>query len=91
MMEFVKPRLLGTEDEFKNRFTNPIENGQYSDSKKEDILLMQQRSHILHKLLDGCVQRRNYTVLAEHLPTKLEYVLFIKLTDVQMTLYKVKS
>lgn len=91
MVEFVKPQLLGTENEFRNGFKNPIENGQYSDSKEWDIILMQLRSHILHKLLDGCVQRLDYSVLSEFLPPKQEYVIFLRLTDVQITLYKVKK
>lgn len=89
MVEFVKPRLLGTETEFNNRFVGPILNGQFIDSTDEDIMLMKYRACILHKLLDGCVQRRDYSVLAEFLPPKQEYVLFIRLTKVQINLYKV--
>lgn len=39
-----------------NRFVNPITNGQYTDSTERDILIMKRRSHVLHKMLDGCVQ-----------------------------------
>ncbi|XP_037047921.1 transcriptional regulator ATRX homolog [Bradysia coprophila] len=88
MIEFVKPRLLGTAKEFNNRFVRPIVNGQFIDSTDEDITLMKYRAYILHKLLDGCVQRRDYSVLAEFLPPKQEYVLFIRLTKVQIDLYK---
>lgn len=89
MVEFVKPRLLGTEMEFNNRFVGPILNGQCINSTEEDIMLMKHRACILHELLDGCVQRRDYSVLAQFLPPKQEYVLFIRLTEVQMDLYKV--
>lgn len=44
------------------------------------------RSHVLHKLLDGVVQRRDYSVLAPYLPPKHEYVLFVRLSDVQVKL-----
>lgn len=90
MVEFVKPRLLGTEKEFNNRFVGPILNGQYVDSTDEDITLMKYRAYILHKLLEGCVHRRDYTVLAQYLPPKQEYVLFIRLTKEQIDLYKVR-
>lgn len=89
MVEFVKPRLLGTESEFNNRFVVPITNGQFSDSTEDDIMLMKYRAFILHKLLEGCVQRRDYSVLAEFLPPKQEYVLFIRLSNLQIELYKV--
>ncbi|XP_065095498.1 transcriptional regulator ATRX homolog [Ochlerotatus camptorhynchus] len=88
MVHFVKPKLLGTYNEYMNRFVNPITNGQYTDSTPYDIQLMRRRAHVLHKLLDGCVQRRDYAVLAPFLPPKLEFVVSIKLTPLQCTLYK---
>lgn len=44
------------------------------------------RSHVLHKLLDGVVQRRDYSVLAPYLPPKHEYVIFVQLSDAQAKL-----
>ncbi len=89
MVEFVKPRLLGTEREFNNRFVGPIVNGQFVDSTDADIALMKDRAYVLHKLLEWCVHRRDYSVLAKYLPSKQEYVLFIRLTKEQMDLYTV--
>lgn len=37
MVSFVKPKLLGTLPEFKNRFANPINNGQHKDSTESDV------------------------------------------------------
>ncbi|XP_035795970.1 transcriptional regulator ATRX homolog [Anopheles albimanus] len=88
MVQFVKPKLLGTYTEYMNRFVNPITNGQYTDSTPYDIQLMRKRAHVLHKLLDGCVQRRDYSVLAPFLPPKLEFVVSVKLTPMQIKLYK---
>ncbi|XP_047520987.1 transcriptional regulator ATRX homolog isoform X1 [Pieris napi] len=87
MVQFVKPNLLGKYNEYLNRFVNPITNGQYTDSTEHDIKIMKRRSHVLHKMLDGAVQRRDYGVLAPFLPPKHEYVLFITLTEVQSKLY----
>lgn len=56
MVQFVKPNLLGKYQEYMNRFVNPITNGQYTDSTEYDIQVMRRRAHVLHKLLDGCVQ-----------------------------------
>ena len=61
MVQFVKPNLLGTKKEFLNRFVNPILAGQGKDSSAFDVKLMKQRAHILHEMLDGCVQRRDYS------------------------------
>lgn len=56
MVEFVKPGLLGTLGEFRNRFMNPILNGQHADSTDFDVLLMKKRAHVLHDMLKGFVQ-----------------------------------
>ncbi|GBP37933.1 Transcriptional regulator ATRX homolog [Eumeta japonica] len=88
MVQFVKPNLLGKYNEYLNRFVNPITNGQYTDSTEHDIRVMKRRSHVLHKMLDGAVQRRDYGVLAPFLPPKHEYVLFITLTEIQTKLYQ---
>lgn len=91
MVQFVKPNLLGKYNEYLNRFVNPITNGQYVDSTPRDIQMMKRRAHILHKLLDGCVQRRDYAVLAPYLPIKHEYVVYVQLTPMQIQLYKVRG
>ena len=88
MVDFVKPKLLGTFKEFKNRFVNPIQNGQHSDSTDRDVRIMKKRSFILSDLLKGCMQRLDYNVLVPYLQPKHEYVLCINLTEFQKKLYK---
>ena len=88
MVDFVKPKLLGTYNEFRNRFVNPITNGQSSDSTERDVRIMKKRSFILNDLLKGCMQRLDYNVLVPFLQPKHEYVLCICLTEFQKKLYK---
>ena len=57
MVDFVRPNYLGTRQEFCNMFERPIMNGQCKDSTPEDVKLMRFRSHVLHSLLEGFVQR----------------------------------
>ncbi|CAH8551854.1 unnamed protein product [Heterobilharzia americana] len=87
MVDFVKPNLLGTLKEFNNRFVNPIKNGQHSNSTPRDVNVMKKRAHILYKTLDGCVQRKDYSVLTKYLPPRYEYVIMCRLTEVQQDLY----
>lgn len=63
-------------------------NGQHRDSQQEDIKLMKARTHILHKVLEGCLQRQEASVLYPYLPKKHEYTVFISLTKCQWDLYK---
>ena len=87
MMSFVKPNLLGDRKEFANRFANPIKNGQHKDSTSFDVRLMKHRAHVLHRLLEPCVQRLDYTILTPYLPAKYEYTIIIHMTDIQRKLY----
>ncbi|XP_062594649.1 transcriptional regulator ATRX-like [Saccostrea cucullata] len=88
MVDFVKPNLLGTSKEFRNRFVNPITNGQCADSTAHDVKIMKRRAHILHEKLNGCVQRKDYSSLTKYLPPKHEYVIAVRLSPVQIRLYE---
>uniref|UniRef100_A0A8C1JVK1 DNA helicase n=1 Tax=Cyprinus carpio TaxID=7962 RepID=A0A8C1JVK1_CYPCA len=88
MVNFIKENLLGSVKEFRNRFINPIQNGQCADSTLTDVRVMKKRAHILYEMLAGCVQRRDYTALTKFLPPKHEYVLAIRLTPIQCKLYR---
>uniref|UniRef100_A0A4W4F4B4 DNA helicase n=1 Tax=Electrophorus electricus TaxID=8005 RepID=A0A4W4F4B4_ELEEL len=88
MVNFIKENLLGSIKEFRNRFINPIQNGQCADSTLTDVRLMKKRAHILYEMLAGCVQRRDYTALTKFLPPKHEYVLAVRMMPVQCKLYR---
>uniref|UniRef100_A0A8C4Q5Z1 DNA helicase n=1 Tax=Eptatretus burgeri TaxID=7764 RepID=A0A8C4Q5Z1_EPTBU len=88
MVNFIKENLLGSSREFRNRFINPIQNGQCSDSTLSDVRVMKKRAHILYELLAGCVQRKDYTALTKFLPPKHEYVLSVRLSPLQCQLYR---
>ncbi|KAM8848753.1 transcriptional regulator ATRX isoform 1-T2 [Synchiropus picturatus] len=88
MVNFIKENLLGSVKEFRNRFINPIQNGQCADSTPQDVRVMKKRAHILYEMLAGCVQRKDYTALTKFLPPKHEYVLSVRVTPIQCKLYR---
>uniref|UniRef100_H2YE12 Helicase ATP-binding domain-containing protein n=1 Tax=Ciona savignyi TaxID=51511 RepID=H2YE12_CIOSA len=88
MVNFVKPNLLGSIKEFRNRFVNPISNGQHLDSTERDVRLMKKRSHVLHDMLQGFVQRKDYTSLAQYLCGKYEFIIKVRLSPMQVKLYR---
>ncbi|XP_042334982.1 LOW QUALITY PROTEIN: transcriptional regulator ATRX [Sceloporus undulatus] len=88
MVNFIKENLLGSIKEFRNRFINPIQNGQCADSTLADVRVMKKRAHILYEMLAGCVQRKDYTALTKFLPPKYEYVLAVRMTPLQCKLYQ---
>ncbi|XP_062144100.1 protein CHROMATIN REMODELING 20 isoform X4 [Alnus glutinosa] len=88
MVDFVREGFLGSSHEFRNRFQNPIENGQHTNSTLDDVKIMNQRSHILYEQLKGFVQRMDMNVVKKDLPPKTVFVIAVKLSPVQRKLYK---
>ncbi|XP_010528765.1 PREDICTED: protein CHROMATIN REMODELING 20 isoform X2 [Tarenaya hassleriana] len=88
MVDFVREGFLGSSHEFRNRFQNPIENGQHMNSTAEDVKIMNQRSHILYEQLKGFVQRMDMSVVKRDLPPKTVFVISVKLSPLQRKLYK---
>ncbi|CAA7390656.1 unnamed protein product [Spirodela intermedia] len=88
MVDFVREGFLGSSHEFRNRFQNPIENGQHANSTSEDVKIMNQRSHILYEQLKGFVQRMDLNVVKKDLPPKTVFVITVKLSPLQRKLYK---
>lgn len=88
MVDFVREGFLGSSLEFRNRFQNPIENGQHTNSTTEDVKLMNERSHILYEQLKGFVQRMDMNVVKNDLPPKTVFVIKVKLSSMQRKLYR---
>ncbi|KAF4319580.1 hypothetical protein BBI17_006329 [Phytophthora kernoviae] len=88
MVNFARQDYLGSLDEFKNRFVDPIKNGQCIDSSESDLRLARQRAFVLTRELKSLVLRRDQQYLFKQLPPKKEYVLMCKLTDAQAELYR---
>ncbi|QSB06846.1 DEAD/DEAH box helicase [Natronoglycomyces albus] len=77
IMEFVNPGLLGTQADFKRRFTDPIEIGRDPNAARE-----------LRELIGPVVLRRLKEDVAADLPKKLESVVVCTMTAEQGKLYK---
>ncbi|EEC67097.1 hypothetical protein OsI_33891 [Oryza sativa Indica Group] len=88
MVDFVREGYLGSSHEFRNRFQNPIENGQHTNSTSDDVKIMNQRSHILYEQLKGFVQRMDMNVVKNDLPEKKVFVVTVKLSQLQRKLYR---
>ena len=90
MIQFVDPYFLGDASEFKHKFDLPIRDGHYVDSTEDDVEKMKRKSYVLCNQLEtsGIVHRQSQEILRKELPLLHEYVLSVRLTSLQMELYK---
>ena len=87
MVNFVRPNFLGTNREFKERYRKPIEIGNRIDASYHDMRQMRLKTYRLHKKLEKIVDRKDNSVLVKELSKKREFVLVVKMTEVQKFLY----
>ena len=76
MCDFVRPSLLGDYDVFKSYFINC-----------QDPNLIARRMRKLHSRLHQVIYHANYSEMQKELPTKLEFILKVKLSKIQNEFY----
>ncbi|CAD5220456.1 unnamed protein product [Bursaphelenchus okinawaensis] len=88
MVDFVRPSYLGDRKNFSQNFDKPIKNGSCIDSTPYERKEARKRTHVLIQQLKGFVQRRTQHILKKILPESREYVVMLRKTDIQKSLYK---
>ncbi|KAJ3083255.1 hypothetical protein HDU99_000171 [Rhizoclosmatium hyalinum] len=81
MINFISPGYLGTVQQFRNQYQNPITND-------GDKVFSKQRLFVLINIIDPLLCRMSDDVLKDDLPEKNEYIISVKLTPLQLRLYK---
>lgn len=88
MVEWIKPGLLGTLDEFCSRFVAPVKVGQYKDSDEYETKQMKLRCYILHEIFFDIAQLKEVSVLKDFVAEKHDYCINVPLTKLQKEMYK---
>lgn len=87
MINWVAPNFLGPQKEFRVIYSNPIQQGLWSDSgpadKKEALKMME----VLKRTVAPKVHRATISCIKGDLPSKHEFVLFVAPTPLQKRLY----
>ena len=79
LFQFINPGLLGSAEQFKNKFIQPIE----GDHNKE-------RQSQLRRLISPFLLRRTKSDVIEELPSKNEIQLPVELSSDELTMYEVR-
>ncbi|XP_043476135.1 DNA repair and recombination protein RAD54-like [Leptopilina heterotoma] len=88
LIQFVNQGLLGSAQEFRKKFENPILRGQDAMASDKERALAQERLAELVAVVNKCLIRRTSALLSKYLPLKHELVVCIKMSALQNQLYK---
>ncbi|KAL1595210.1 DNA-dependent ATPase protein rad54 [Paraconiothyrium brasiliense] len=87
LLNFANPNYLGTRNEFKKQFENPILRGRDADATDDDRKKGDERLAELLGLVNKFIIRRTNDILSKYLPVKYEHVVFCNLAPFQKDLY----
>ncbi|KIY48038.1 hypothetical protein FISHEDRAFT_44019 [Fistulina hepatica ATCC 64428] len=85
--DFCNPQLLDDYNTFKRVYETPILKGRAPDSTDKEHELGEARCAQLLKIAQSFVLRRDATLLKKYLPPKHEYVVFIRPTALQLSIF----
>ena len=88
LLNFVIPGLFGTDNTFRRQYEIPILRGRDADASDADRQKGQERLTELSGVASKFIIRRTAELLTKYLPTKFEYIVFCKMTDVQTEFYR---
>ncbi|XP_067378352.1 DNA excision repair protein ERCC-6-like 2 isoform X2 [Channa argus] len=88
VMDWATPGCLGSLGNFKNKFSDPIEQGQRHNATKRDLATGRKTVRALVRKISHSFLRRTKALIKEQLPKKDDRVVYCSLTDFQQTLYQ---
>ena len=88
LIDWVAPNYLGDHVQFKAHYAEPIQQGFYKDSTTADYVESRKRLKALITDLEPKVNRADISVLKGKLEPKIEFLIRVPLTKLQMELYQ---
>ncbi|KAL4067932.1 DNA repair protein, SNF2 family [Scleroderma citrinum] len=88
LLNFANPSFLGTREEFRRNFENAIIRGRDADATSEVQAECEKKLRELGNLVTKFIIRRTNDLLSKYLPVKYEHVVFCRLSEFQLALYR---
>ncbi|KAI6132160.1 DNA repair protein, SNF2 family [Pisolithus croceorrhizus] len=88
LLNFANPNFLGTREEFRKNFENAIIRGRDADATSEVQAECENKLKELGNLVTKFIIRRTNDLLSKYLPVKYEHVVFCRLSEFQLALYR---
>ncbi|CAG8445972.1 21919_t:CDS:10 [Dentiscutata erythropus] len=87
-INFVCPNYLGSLEDFKRVYINPIEHGLYESADSQEKKTSRKMLFVLSRIIEDIVHRRNVSILERELPPKSEFLITCRMMNRQLMLYK---
>jgi SNF2 family DNA or RNA helicase len=87
-MEWIAPNFLGPFKEFTAVYVEPIETGLFAESSGPEFRRAKKMLAALEKTVAPKTHRLTMACLKEQLPSKMEFVITMPMTPLQVSLYK---
>nr|XP_057926588.1 DNA excision repair protein ERCC-6-like 2 isoform X2 [Doryrhamphus excisus] len=88
VMDWAVPGCLGSLGHFKNKMSDPIEQGQRHRATKRALATARKTISELVRKIAHCFLRRTKALIKDQLPKKDDRVVYCSLTDFQRTVYQ---
>ncbi|KAI0374888.1 DNA repair protein, SNF2 family [Pilatotrama ljubarskyi] len=88
LLNFANPNFLGSKNDFRKNFENAIIRGRDADATDAVKAECEKKLKELGNLVAKFIIRRTNDLLSKYLPVKYEQVVFCKLSDFQLALYR---
>ncbi|GAA6223154.1 DNA excision repair protein ERCC-6-like 2 [Lates japonicus] len=88
VMDWAIPGCLGSLGHFKNKFSDPIEQGQRHSATKRALATGRKTVRALVRKISHWFLRRTKALIKDQLPKKNDRVVYCSLTDFQQTVYQ---
>ncbi|KAI8371788.1 P-loop containing nucleoside triphosphate hydrolase protein [Radiomyces spectabilis] len=89
LLDFANPGLLGTTNEFRKNYENPILRGRDADASDKERQISDEKVAEFWAIVSKFTIRRTNDILSKYLPVKYEHVVFCKLAPLQQELYNI--
>ena len=88
IIDWVARGFLGDRIEFRAHYVEPIKEGSFQESNKEEVKKARQMLHVLNSRLEPKMHRADMSTIRSQLKGKTEFVIIMPLTEVQKTAYE---
>ncbi|GBE82171.1 DNA repair protein, SNF2 family [Sparassis latifolia] len=88
LLNFANPNFLGSKNDFRKNFENAIIRGRDADASDAMKAASEKKLKELGGLVAKFIIRRTNDLLSKYLPVKYEQVVFCRLSDFQLSLYR---